>query len=28
MVTRLKSERREYLAAFPGLDDSILKSIR
>ena len=28
MVTRLKSERREYLASFPGLDDSILKSIR
>jgi phosphoenolpyruvate carboxykinase (ATP) len=28
MVTRLKNERREYLASFPGLDDSILKSIR
>jgi phosphoenolpyruvate carboxykinase (ATP) len=28
MVARLKSERREYLASFPGLDDSILKSIR
>jgi phosphoenolpyruvate carboxykinase (ATP) len=28
MVTRLKSERREYLASFTGLDDSILKSIR
>ena len=28
MVTRLKSERREYLASFGGLDDSILKSIR
>ena len=28
MVTQLKSERREYLASFPGLDDSILKSIR
>jgi phosphoenolpyruvate carboxykinase (ATP) len=27
MVTRLKNERREYLASFPGLDDSILKSI-
>ena len=27
MVARLKSERREYLASFPGLDDSILKSI-
>jgi phosphoenolpyruvate carboxykinase (ATP) len=28
MVARLKKERREYLASFPGLDDSILKSIR
>ena len=28
MVARLKSERREYLASFPGLDDSILKTIR
>jgi phosphoenolpyruvate carboxykinase (ATP) len=28
MVARLKGERREYLASFPGLDDSILKSIR
>ena len=28
MVARLKNERREYLASFPGLDDSILKSIR
>jgi phosphoenolpyruvate carboxykinase (ATP) len=28
MVTRLKSERQEYLASFGGLDDSILKSIR
>ena len=28
MVARLKSERREYLASFPGLDDSILKSTR
>jgi phosphoenolpyruvate carboxykinase (ATP) len=28
MVARLKSERQEYLASFPGLDDSILKSIR
>jgi phosphoenolpyruvate carboxykinase (ATP) len=28
MVARLKSERREYLASFPGLDDSIHKSIR
>ena len=28
MVARLKSERREYLTSFPGLDDSILKSIR
>jgi len=28
MVARLKSERREYLASFPGLDDSIVKSIR
>jgi phosphoenolpyruvate carboxykinase (ATP) len=28
LVARLKSERREYLASFPGLDDSIHKSIR
>jgi phosphoenolpyruvate carboxykinase (ATP) len=28
MVARLKKERREYLASFHGLDDSILKSIR
>jgi phosphoenolpyruvate carboxykinase (ATP) len=28
MVARLKSERREYLASFPALDDSIHKSIR
>jgi phosphoenolpyruvate carboxykinase (ATP) len=28
MVTRLKGERREHLASFPALDDSILKSIR
>ena len=28
MVARMKKERREYLASFPGLDDAILKSIR
>ena len=27
MVARLKRERREYLASFPGLDDAIVKSI-
>jgi phosphoenolpyruvate carboxykinase (ATP) len=27
MVARIKRERREYLASFPGLDDSIVKSI-
>jgi phosphoenolpyruvate carboxykinase (ATP) len=28
MVARMKAERREYLAAFRGLDEAILKSIR
>jgi phosphoenolpyruvate carboxykinase (ATP) len=27
MVARLKRERREYLASFPGLDEAIVKSI-
>jgi phosphoenolpyruvate carboxykinase (ATP) len=27
MVSRLKRERREYLAAFAGLDDAVVKSI-
>jgi phosphoenolpyruvate carboxykinase (ATP) len=27
MVSRLKSERKEYLASFPGLDDAVVKSI-
>lgn len=27
MVDRLKTERREYLASFPGLDDAVVKSI-
>ncbi|HUZ52511.1 MAG TPA: phosphoenolpyruvate carboxykinase (ATP), partial [Streptosporangiaceae bacterium] len=27
MVERIKKERREYLASFPGLDEAILKSI-
>ena len=27
MVERIKKERREYLASFPGLDDAIVKSI-
>lgn len=27
MVARLKSERRDYLMSFPGLDDAIVKSI-
>jgi phosphoenolpyruvate carboxykinase (ATP) len=27
MVARLKRERREYLASFPGLDESLVKSI-
>lgn len=28
MVERMKTERRDYLAAFPGLDEAIVKSIR
>jgi phosphoenolpyruvate carboxykinase (ATP) len=27
MVERMKRERREYLASFPGLDEAIVKSI-
>jgi len=27
MVDRMKRERREYLASFPGLDEAIVKSI-
>ena len=27
MVARIKKERREYLASFPGLDEQIVKSI-
>jgi phosphoenolpyruvate carboxykinase (ATP) len=27
MVSRMKRERREYLASFPGLDEAIVKSI-
>jgi phosphoenolpyruvate carboxykinase (ATP) len=27
MVTRIKQERRDYLASFPGLDEAIVKSI-
>ncbi|HEY7147152.1 MAG TPA: hypothetical protein VH637_23140, partial [Streptosporangiaceae bacterium] len=27
MVARLKKERREYLASFPGLEEAIVKSI-
>ena len=27
MVSRLKRERREYLASFAGLDDAVVKSI-
>ena len=27
MVARMKKERREYLASFPGLDEAIVKSI-
>jgi hypothetical protein len=27
MVARLKSERKDYLASFAGLDEAILKSI-
>jgi phosphoenolpyruvate carboxykinase (ATP) len=27
MVARLKRERREYLASFPGLDEAVVKSI-
>jgi phosphoenolpyruvate carboxykinase (ATP) len=27
MVSRLKGERREYLASFTGLDDAVVKSI-
>jgi phosphoenolpyruvate carboxykinase (ATP) len=27
MVARLKRERKEYLASFPGLDESVVKSI-
>jgi hypothetical protein len=26
-VERMKRERREYLASFPGLDEAIVKSI-
>ena len=28
MVSRLKKERRDYLASFAGLDEAITKSIR
>jgi phosphoenolpyruvate carboxykinase (ATP) len=27
MVARLKQERKEFLASFPGLDDSLVKSL-
>jgi phosphoenolpyruvate carboxykinase (ATP) len=27
MVTRLKRERKEFLGSFPGLDESLVKSL-
>jgi hypothetical protein len=27
MVSRLKRERKDYLASFPGLDEAVVKSI-
>ena len=28
MVARLKRERKEFLGSFPGLDESLVKSLR